>query len=174
MSQRKFIAIMTLWLALSLNAGAAEPTTLSGLATGTIYLSSSELSGGDNSKIYSVTLLNQVGTGTVSYALALAGFEGDKTPSGYFLKVDQVNFAVGNTKFDMVLSFQSPFSGGYVSVWGGLKWTYLVVAATFDGSYSNIWATNVQVDPSSNSYFNVPIDPVGLEFLGSGREEGDC
>ncbi len=25
--------------------------------------------------------------------------------------------------------------------WLRLKWTYLLVSSTFDGSYSNIWAT---------------------------------
>jgi hypothetical protein len=60
------------------------------------------------------------------------------------------------------------------TIWIFLKWTYLVVSSTFDGTYSNIWATNTEFDPSLNLTQNVPIDPIGTAFLAFGGDPGDC
>ena len=60
------------------------------------------------------------------------------------------------------------------TTWLKLKWSYLVVSSTFDGTYTNIWATNAELDPSIRNINNVPVDPTGSAFLALGGDIGDC
>lgn len=59
------------------------------------------------------------------------------------------------------------------TTWLSLKWTYLVVSSTFDGTYSNIWCTSASTTgpfPLSN----VPLDHIGSAFVMQGGVTGDC
>lgn len=55
-----------------------------------------------------------------------------------------------------------------------IKWTYLVVSSTFDGTYTNIWATFAEFNITNQQYVDVPIDPVGTAFLNNGGAPKDC
>ena len=61
-----------------------------------------------------------------------------------------------------------------ITAWSMLKWTYLVVSATFDGTYTNIWATFAEVTDVVLPIENMAVDPIGLEFLSYGGISGDC
>ena len=72
----------------------------------------------------------------------------------------------------VTLSFTRTVAGT-PTIWISLKWTYLVVSSTFDGTYTNIWASPATLD-GPFPYTNVPVDPVGLAFLVQGGATGDC
>ena len=66
----------------------------------------------------------------------------------------------GNTGMDITFNFTQGL-GGTPTVWVSLKWTYLIVSSTFDGTYTNIWCTLATfTGPFPN--VNTPVDPVGL------------
>lgn len=138
-----------------------------------MYIASNDLARAGGSKTYSVALPASVGSGTVAYALALAGFETFNSQTLYYLVVSDVKILNSNTLMTMNLLFGLPNSREFTK-WLNLKWTYLVISASFDGTYSNIWATNAQIDPSAKSISNLPIDPIGNTFILFGGAPGDC
>ena len=73
----------------------------------------------------------------------------------------------------VVLNFTRTIAATTFTAWTSLKWTYLVVSSTFDGSYTNIWCTSATLTSSLPSS-NLPLDPVGSAFLAQGGEVGDC
>mgnify|MGYP000857463273 FL=1 len=137
-----------------------------------MYIATNDLARTGVSKIYSLALPASIGNGTIGYALALAGFEATDSQTQYYLIVNDVKFLNSNTQMTINLLFGQPNT--IYTKWLNLKWTYLVVSSTFDGKYSNIWATNAQIDPSAKSITDMPIDPVGNAFISFGGDQGDC
>ena len=62
------------------------------------------------------------------------------------------------------------------TLWVSLKWTYLVVSSTFDGTYTNIWCTFSTFSgpfPNANTPV-IPAIPPTLIFNQLGGATGDC
>ena len=76
----------------------------------------------------------------LGYGFALSGFETSCDNDFYTLIIDKVEFLNENTRMRIVVNFRNP-SGGAITRWNMVTFTYIVVSRYLSGTFSDIWVT---------------------------------
>ena len=101
----------------------------------------------------------------------MTGFQATKTQLGYIAMIASIILSPNNAGMILYIRFNI---STITTSWKSLRWTYLVVSSTFDGTYTNIWATFTTISTINNTFVNVPVDSVGSAFLANGGAPKDC
>lgn len=146
----KLSALLLVLLLLS-NAVAQSPATCStssvtGLATGLIYLGVPSASVAQTSFSQTLSGFNLGTFAEVFSAFAIAGIQASSNQQFYSLVVDTVIFSNGNTQMNLTLSYSNP-AGTFQTTWTKIKLSWVAVSTgmqtvnAIGGSY--IWAGSV-------------------------------
>jgi len=153
-----FLALLLLSSAVAQNTTATTTSTcgsstVTGLASGLIYLGVPSASVAQTSFSQTLTGFNLGTYSEVFSAFAVAGIQASSTQQFYSLVVDTVIFSNGNTQMNVTLNYNSP-DGSFQTTWTKIKLSWVAVStavqttSTAGGNY--IWAGSASVTAPFN------------------------
>ncbi len=158
-------------------ASTCGTSTVTGLASGLIYLGVPSASVAQTSFSQTLAGFNLGTFAEVFSAFAVAGIQASSTQQFYSLVVDTVVFSNGNTQMNVTLSYANP-DGSFQTTWTKVKLSWVAVSTamqTMDvlgGSY--VWAGSVGLQAPFNNGLAAAMIPNSLWYQVSATADARC